>query len=63
MGEFRPKPTPEDQNTEIEHVGGFGVKYVPSGDFWQVKSKFDQNLSKYFRSGIKIISKEGIKIH
>ena len=36
------------------------MKYVSSGDFWPVKSKFDQNVSKYFRSGIKIISKEGI---
>jgi uncharacterized protein (DUF2249 family) len=62
LGEFRPKPTPEDQK-HLEHVGGFGVKYVSSGDFWRVKSKFDQNLAKYFRSDIKIISKEGIKIH
>ena len=36
--------------------------HLGSGDFWRVKSKFDQNLSKYFRFSIKIIAKEKIKI-
>ena len=38
----------------LAHVGGSESSTYHLVLFWKVKSKFDQNLSKYFRFSIKI---------